>query len=135
VRAGVTWLDTEILAIDGTSAVPSPYAVGDPLIRRPRRQGFLDLSVVRDRFDVFARLQGRGDWLDIDPTYGAFGGTLPAPGFVSADAGASWRPLARTNSAVFIRVTNLANRACEEVLGFPAPGRSVIAGVRLAAGF
>jgi outer membrane receptor protein involved in Fe transport len=134
VRAGYTYLSTRILAVDGSGAAPVPYTVGDPLVRRPAHQGFVDASVARDRFDAFLRVNARGDWLDIDPTFGAFGGTLPAPGYLVADAGASWRPFGRSRTAVFARVTNLFGRDYEEVLGYPALGRSVIAGVRVAAG-
>jgi outer membrane cobalamin receptor len=134
VRAGYTYLSTRILAVDGASAAPLPYAVGDPLIRRPAHQGFVDASLVRDRADLFLRVNARGDWLDIDPSFGAFGGTLPAPGYVVADAGVGWRPFRRSGAAVFARVTNLFAREYEEVLGFPALGRAVTAGVRLAAG-
>jgi outer membrane cobalamin receptor len=134
IRAGYTFLSTSVLAVDGATAAPLPYAVGDPLIRRPAHQGFVDLSVAGQRFDGFLRVNARGDWLDVDPTYGAFGGTLPAPGYLVTDMGANWRPLVRSRLAVFARVTNLFDRAYEDVLGYPALGRSLTAGVRIAAG-
>jgi outer membrane receptor protein involved in Fe transport len=134
VRAGYTHLRTEILAVDGGSAAPPPFTVGQPLLRRPRHQGFVDATFVRDRADGFFRVSTRGEVLDVDPSYGAFGGTLVAPGFVTADLGASWRPLARARHAVFARVTNLLDRDYEEAFGFPSPGRAVIVGLRLAHG-
>jgi outer membrane receptor protein involved in Fe transport len=94
----------------------------------------VDASLIRVRFDVFVRVNARGDWLDVDPSYGAFGGTLPAPGYVVTDVGGSWRPLARSRFAVFVRVTNLTDRGYEDVLGYPSPGRAAMAGVRIAAG-
>jgi outer membrane cobalamin receptor len=42
--------------------------------------------------------------------------------------------LARSRLAVFARVTNLFDRAYEDVLGYPALGRAAMAGVRVAAG-
>ena len=134
VRAGYTYLSTRILAVDGSDTAPVPYVVGDPLIRRPTHQAFVDASFTRGKLDAFLRVNGRGDWLDVDPSFGAFGGTLPAPGYAVADAGASWRPFGESGTAVFARVTNLFDRSYEEVLGYPALGRSVIAGVRIAAG-
>jgi outer membrane cobalamin receptor len=35
---------------------------------------------------------------------------------------------------LYARALNLFDRAYEEVLGFPAPGRTLFAGVRVAAG-
>ena len=44
-RAAWTWLDTEILGVDGVeSAAPPPYQVGDELFRRPRHQLSFDVS-------------------------------------------------------------------------------------------
>lgn len=134
LRGGYTRLDTAILAVDGSGVAPAPFAVGDPLIRRPRHQGFADLTLVGDRVDAFVRLMARGETLDVDPTLGAFGGTVTAPGYLVADAGITVRPFARAAHAVFLRVTNLGDREYEEALGFPAVGRSVIVGLRLAHG-
>ena len=87
--AGYTLLDTEVLAVDGGSGRrPPPFArwrPADPpaappglrgrhLRRRPRRRRSL-------------RVGARGRVLDVDPSYGAFGGKLAAPGFAVADVG------------------------------------------------
>jgi len=50
-RVGYTFLDSEILAVDGADAAPSPFKVGDPLLNRPRHQWALDASVARSLFD------------------------------------------------------------------------------------
>jgi outer membrane cobalamin receptor len=131
LRAGYTWLDTEVLAVDGQPGqAPAPFEPGDPLIRRPRHQGWFELLTSGLRWSAFARLTARGDVLDVDPSYGAFGGTVEAPGFAVTDIGASlavWKPVSLT-----ARVTNLFDRTYEEAFGFPSPGRSVIVGVRVA---
>ena len=133
VRASYTWLRTEVRAVDGDSGTaPPPFAVGDPLIRRPRHEGAVTATVASGRWSAFGQVRARGEWLDVDPTYGAFGGALVAPGFAVADLGAGLR-LAGPVEA-FARVLNLFDRGYEEALGFPALGRSVIAGVRVAAG-
>jgi outer membrane receptor protein involved in Fe transport len=132
VRAGYTWLDTAVLAVDGGSgAAPAPFAPGDSLIRRPRHQGWLDVVLTAPRASAFARFGGRGRVLDVDPSFGAFGGKLEAAGYAVADAGVS--VVLIDTVAVFGRVTNLFDRSYEEVLGFPSPGRAVVAGVRIAA--
>jgi outer membrane receptor protein involved in Fe transport len=133
VRTGYTWLDTAILSVDGRPGVaPPPFVPGDPLIRRPRHQGWIDASAATARWSAFARLGARGRVLDVDPSLGAFGGTLWAPGFAVVDAGGSVG--LGGGASVFVRVTNLLDRAYEEALGFPAPGRAVFVGVRLARG-
>ncbi|MPZ16688.1 MAG: TonB-dependent receptor [Luteitalea sp.] len=130
VRAGYTWLDSAILASDGSSGeAPSPFNVGDRLPRRPRHRGFLDMVYSAGRVAAFARLDARGELLDVDPTNGAFGGTLSAAGYGVFDTGASftlWRGV-----DLLGRFTNLFDREYEEILGFPALGRSLTMGVRV----
>jgi outer membrane cobalamin receptor len=67
--------------------------------------------------------------LDVEPTYGAFGGLFTAPGFAVLDAGASWR-VARFVS-VFGRGLNLLDRQYEEAYGYPSPGRQGMVGLRV----
>lgn len=130
VRAGYTWLDSAILASDGSSGeAPAPFNVGDALLRRPRHRGFIDAVYAVGRLAAFARLDARGEALDVDPTNGAFGGTVIAAGYSVFDTGASfrfWRGV-----ELLGRVTNLFDREYEESLGFPALGRSLTMGVRV----
>jgi outer membrane cobalamin receptor len=128
--AGYTFLDAEVLAIDRLGIAPPPFKPGDPLIRRPRHQGWLESSWRGRSADLFVTLGTRGRTLDIDPTFGAFGGLFPARGYVVVGAGGAWR--AGKVVQVFGRVTNLLDRRYEEVLGFPAPPRSLYAGIRVA---
>lgn len=130
VRAGYTWMETEILAVDSLSSAPPPFQPGDRLIRRPRHQGFIDAVFARDRFSGFARVKARGRVLDVEPSFGATAGLFDAPGFGVVDLGGSvraWRVL-----TVFGRVDNAADRFYEEAFGFPARGRSLTIGLRVA---
>jgi len=133
LRANYTFLDTEVLSVDGLAATaPPPFKVGDALIRRPRRQGSIDVTWGRGRVTTFGELTSRSQVLDVEPNYGAFGGLFLSPGYTVANAGASLRV---TNElAVYARVLNLADRAYEETLGYPALRRSAIVGLRVAAG-
>ena len=131
-RAGYTWLNTEILAVDRTGTAPPPFSVGDPLIRRPRHQGSLGLTYVRSRITGFLDVGGRGRALDIEPNYGALGGLFTVPGFAAVDAGGAVR--VHRMVEVFARGTNLLDRSYEETLGFPALRRSGMIGVRVAVG-
>src|SRR5690606_33663694 len=127
LRAGYAWLGTEILAVDGAGVAPAPFEVGDPLLRRPRQSGFLDAVITTNRVSGYFRVDGRGHWLDIDPSFGASGGLYDARGFVVADAGVS--VAVRRLVDARLRVTNLFDRQYEEILGFPALGRAVVVGV------
>jgi len=132
VRASYTFLDTEIREVDGSAQAPSPYRVGDALPRRPRHQGSLALTWSLPRTSLFATLEARGDALDVEPAFGAGGGLYQNPGYGAVSVGGSVH-LAR-GLDVFARVLNLLDRDYEQALGFPAPGRTAFAGVRLAAG-
>ncbi|MGE5243441.1 MAG: TonB-dependent receptor [Betaproteobacteria bacterium] len=133
VHASYTFLDTAVLSVDGAARLaPPPFAVGDPLLRRPRHQGALDVTFSHGRLSAFGELTTRSRALDVEPTYGAFGGLFFTPGYAVADAGASVQ--VAPHVSVYARVTNLTDRAYEEILGFPALRRSGIVGVRVAAG-
>jgi outer membrane cobalamin receptor len=130
-RAAWTLLDTEILGVDGLpGAAPSPYAVGDQLIRRPRQQGSLDLTWVTTRGTGFVKLNGRGVMADLEPNFGT--PVLESRGFVTTTIGGS--VCVSRNIDVIARVSNLFNRSYEEALGFPALGRAASVGVRVTAG-
>jgi outer membrane cobalamin receptor len=132
VRASYTFLDTEILAIDNSAQAPSPYRVGDRLLRRPRHNGSLTLGWSRDATSVFATVDARGEALDAEPAFGPSGGLFDNPGRTLLDLGGSYRIVRHVN--VYARVMNLFDRDHEEVLGFPSPGRTAFVGVRLASG-
>ena len=53
-----------------TSQAPSPYQVGDPLLRRPRHHASLDVTWTAARVTVFASLAARGTTLDAEPAFG-----------------------------------------------------------------
>ena len=121
-----------MLAVDRDDAAPPPFEVGQPLLRRPKHQFFADAAVTVSRFAAFLRGGGRGKTLDVEPSFGTFGGLFDAPGYQVWDIGASYR-IGRYVEA-FGRVENLFDRVYEEALGFPALGRRAAAGLRVAAG-
>ena len=132
VRGTYTFLDTEILEVDGSAQAPSPYHVGDALLRRPRHQGTVTLQYVRDAWSAFTGLTARGATLDAEPAFGPSGGLYDNPGYAVVDFGGSYRIMRGVE--VFARVLNLFDRAYEEALGYPMPGRTAFGGVRVAAG-
>ena len=129
-RVSYTFLDTEILAVDGAAAAPSPFEVGQPLLNRPRHQWAVDASVARSGITGWIRGGGRGRVLAVEPSYGTFGGLFDAAGYAVWNAGGSWRLSNRLE--LFARVENLFDRDYEEVFGYPALGRGALAGIRVA---
>ena len=128
-----TLLATRILAVDrGDGQAPPPFAVGDPLLRRPRHQGSVDVAIGRGRVTCYAQLGTRSRVLDVEPSWGTYGGLFYTPGYGVAQAGASFQIVRRIQA--FARVSNLLDHRYEETLGFPAPGRTVMTGLRVAAG-
>ena len=128
-RLAYTFMPTEIRAVDQSADAPPPFEVGDPLIRRPRHQGAADLGWTASRFTAFTTVRVRGEVLDIEPSYGTFGGLFTAPGFTVVDAGASWRLTPHVE--IFGRGLNLLDRQYEEAYGYPAPGRLGMVGLRV----
>lgn len=131
-RISYTFLSSAILAVDRLGVAPAPFRVGEALLRRPRHQGAADVTWTGERVSLFARLGARGRALDVEPSYGTYGGLFQNPGFAVVDAGLSCR-LVRSVEAI-ARVGNLMDRRYEETFGFPALGRNVMLGVRVAAG-
>jgi outer membrane cobalamin receptor len=130
VRTSYTFLDTEILAIDNTAQAPLPYQVGDPLLRRPRHSGALTFGWTREQLSVFSTVDARGETLDAEPAFGPSGGLYTNPGRTVLDVGGGYRIF--RSLEVYARVINLFDRDYEDVLGYPAPGRTAFVGVRVA---
>ena len=128
-RVAYTFMPTEIRAVDQSADAPPPFEVGDPLIRRPRHQGAADLGWTASRFTAFTTVRVRGEVLDVEPSYGTFGGLFTASGFAVVDAGASWRLTPHVE--IFGRGLNLLDRQYEEAYGYPAPGRLGMVGLRV----
>ena len=132
VRANYTFLDSEILAVNGLSIAATPYAVGDALLRRPRHSGAIDAGWTHPRAAAFAQVQIRGEALDAEPAFGPSGGLYNNPGHTVVNVGGSVRPV--RSFEIFVRALNLFDRDYEEVLGYPAPGRTAYVGARFAVG-
>jgi vitamin B12 transporter len=114
LRWAVTWL----AAKDGQ---------GQDLLRRPRWGG----SFTWGKQTAW----GEGEWSlvyvgrrwDVDPVSFA---RVPQGGFVTANAALRWRLLPELFAT--LRVENLADKAYQEVRGYPAPGRRAFLGLELA---
>ena len=121
-----TLLDGEVLVSASTSPI---YAVGQPLLRRPRHQGSLWTAVTLSRFSaglnaIFVGERSDSDFLGI--------GLNRNPGYARVDARVR---IAVTHAVeAFVVAENLFDRQYQEVLGYPALGRLVRGGLRLRSG-
>jgi outer membrane cobalamin receptor len=105
------------------------YAAGRPLLRRPRHQGSATLDLGTDRVGGAATvvLVGRradSDFLGLGLTENA--------GYARLDLRARVRIAARLEGMVVAE--NVLDREYQEVLGYPALGRAVRAGLRFRTG-
>lgn len=112
VRWNTTWLETE------------DRSTGLELLRRPEWSSALLLTARPAVLTL--NVEGRyvGDRADIHPATGV---RTENPEYLRVDLAARWR--ARAWLAPYARVQNVANGEYEEVLGYPAPGRTLIGGV------
>jgi vitamin B12 transporter len=132
LKATYTFTSSAILAVDNSSSAPPPYAVGNPLLRRPRHQGSIDAILSQAKWSAFAQISVRGETLDAEPAFGPSGGLYVNEGYAVANLGAAWRVVPWVS--VEGRILNLFDAAYEEILGYPSPGRTAYVGVRVAAG-
>jgi vitamin B12 transporter len=129
-RANMTWLDTRVLDAQCACASPLPLLpIGDnsALVRRPTLAGSGSLVWSYAGHSAFLTAGGRGVMRDVEPSLGQQ--LFDNPGYLSVGAGAS----ITLGPAVqaFARVTNLFDRRYEELLGYPAPRRAFVVGLRL----
>jgi len=129
-----TFLDSSILALDGSDGAKDPFEVGQPLIRRPRHSGSYNVTWRYERLTLNTSAYVRGEALDVDPTFGlsACSYGMPCffqnPGYIRADAGFSYRM--PRGFELFARVNNFLNQKYEEVFGYPALGANFHAGMK-----
>jgi vitamin B12 transporter len=121
-----------VLSVDNVPSpiAPRPYAVGDPLIRRPPHQASAAIGWSSARGDAFLSINGRGAMNDLEPSFAS--SVYRNPGYAVVSLGGAVR--VSSHLEVYARVTNLFDETYEEAFGFPALGRSALIGLRVAAG-
>ncbi len=119
-------VDTEVLALDGSSEANSPYQVGQRLLRRPRHSAGYGVSYAYRRWTLSTNGYIRGETLDSEPAYGY--PFYTNKGYTRADAGVSYRLPGGVE--LYGRLNNFLNRKYEEVLGYPALKLNFMAGMK-----
>jgi outer membrane cobalamin receptor len=127
--ASYTWLQTDALALSGSSGlVQAYYYLGQPLFRRPRNSGTLVASVRHGRVSVNLTGYWRSHTLDVEPSYGASAGTFWNPGYQNVGVNVNFR--VAHNLTAYANLRNGFNQRYEEIYGFPAPLLNVVAGLK-----
>ena len=132
VRAGYTLLHTRVAAA-GFDPGPGALLVQDSaLLRRPPHAGFAELHYhAFARADLTVGVRYVGSRADLDyATYPAQRVTLPAYTTVGAGAAFTLLRVADRQTTLTVRVDNLFDVAYEEILHFPARGRTMWLGAR-----
>jgi outer membrane receptor protein involved in Fe transport len=132
-----TWLNTAILALDGSLAVQPPFVVGQPLTRRPRSSAGYDVTWTYRRLMLNSNASIRGPVLDLEPNDGTFACELDPPlpclfrnkGYVDANAGFSFR--LPKGVELYGRLNNFLNQYYEESFGYPALRLNFVSGIKL----
>jgi len=124
-----TRLNTSILALDGTTLVPSPFQVGQPLVRRPANAGSFNATWYHGRLMLNLNGYARGKALDVEPNFGAFGGLFTNKGYFLANMGLSFQ--LGHGVELYGRLNNFLNQKYEEALGYPSLRANFLTGIRI----
>jgi outer membrane cobalamin receptor len=134
LAAEYTWLDSAILALNGSTLVQTPFEVGQPLIRRPRSSAGYNITWRRQRLMLNTNAFIRGGVLDVEPNDGTFACSLGLPcsfragGYFLMNAGFSYE--LPKGLEIHGRLNNFLNQKYEEALGFPALHLNFMTGIR-----
>jgi outer membrane cobalamin receptor len=129
-----TYLNSSVLAVDGTSIAVSPFKVGDPLLRRPEHSGSFNITWRYRRLMLNANAFIRGNVSDVEPNWGTLACNYGMkcifnnPGYTQANAGFSYRLM--NGVEVYGRLNNFLNRKYEESFGYPSLRLNFMAGMR-----
>jgi outer membrane cobalamin receptor len=121
-----TFMDTAILALDGSSMANAPFEVGQELRRRPRHSASYNLAWRHQRLTLSTNAYIRGAVLDSEPTNGF--PFYKNKGYTRADAGVSYR--LPKGVEIYGRLNNFLNQKYEESLGYPALRLNFMAGMK-----
>jgi outer membrane cobalamin receptor len=127
IKTGYTFLASRI--VDSTSPFDVVFQPGNWLFRRPRHAGFLDVAwswrgASADVSGVFVGRYVDSDFSSLEPALVA----NPGYGVVNARVAA---PVG-SRLSVLLSIDNVADRAYQEPLGYPALGRAMRVGARVA---
>ena len=127
-----TWMNTAILALDGFTEPIDPFAVGEPLLRRPRNAAGFNATWTHKRLMLNMNGTIRGAVLDAEPNDGTFACELMLPclfrnhGYQLLNAGVAYH--LPKGIEIYGRLNNFLNQRYEEAFGFPSLRLNFITG-------
>jgi outer membrane cobalamin receptor len=123
------WLESSVLSLNGGNGlVEQYYYLGQPLLRRPKQSGSMVGTFHYKRLDANLIGYFRGRDLDVEPSYGAFGGLFWNRGYQNVGLNLNWR--VHGNLTAYANLRNALDQRYEEIFGFPAPLLNVTAGLK-----
>ncbi len=136
-----TWMNTEILALDGFPEPIDPFTVGEPLLRRPRNAAGFNATWTKKRLMLNMNGTIRGAVHDVEPNDGTFACELINPatgepfqclfrnhGYELMNAGFAYQ--LPKGIEIYGRLNNFLNQRYEEAFGFPSLRLNFMAGVK-----
>ncbi len=129
-RASYALVDTEVVATTSTSEQFQP---GQPLLRRPKHTGTVNVNYTRGRASVNFNLRAVGERHDaafaglFTPSFQSVDITVN-PAYVLVNLGGQVR--LGEAATVFLQIENLADERYATVLGYPGMPRAVFLGTR-----
>lgn len=135
ITAVYTWLNTAILALNGSTGVQLPFTVGEQLLRRPRNSAGYNATWHYKRLMFNSNASIRGSALDLEPNLGTFACTIKPQcvfsnkGYVDANAGFAYAM--PHGIEVYGRLNNFLNEKYEESFGFPSLRLNFMAGIKI----
>jgi outer membrane receptor protein involved in Fe transport len=136
-----TWLNTAILALGGFTEPIDPFAVGEPLLRRPRNAAGFNATWTKKRLMLNMNGTIRGAVLDVEPNDGTFACELINPitnlpfqclfrnhGYELMNAGFAYQ--LPKGIEIYGRLNNFLNQKYEEAFGFPSLRLNFMAGIK-----
>jgi outer membrane cobalamin receptor len=136
-----TWMNTSILALDGFTTPVFPFAVGEPLLRRPHNAAGFNATWTKKRLMLNMNGTIRGAVLDVEPNDGTFACTLLDSmgnplhclfrnhGYELMNAGFAYR--LPKGVEIYGRLNNFLNQKYEEAFGFPSLRLNFMAGFKV----
>ena len=129
MNASYTWLESEVLQLNGSTGLVQRYFyLGEPLIRRPKQSGSFVVTVRHGRADVNLVGSWRGHTLDVEPNFGASAGLFVNPGYQNLGINLNYRVLG--NLTAYVNVHNALDQYYEEVYGYPSLPLTVTTGLK-----
>jgi len=135
VEASATYTALHTTVSDHGFGEDRQFLEGEPLLRRPAHQLALGLSWFGARTTASLHADYTGERADLDFTDPAEwqGRRVTLPSHTTLDAALSWRPALHWGDVdASLRVRNLLGTSYQEVYNFPAAGRVITMGLRVA---